>query len=37
MFEGEAVFWGSKKQTSVALSIVEAEFIAVSMAIKETL
>jgi len=37
MFEGGAVSWGSKKQMSVALSTVEAEFIAASMAVKETL
>jgi len=37
MFEGGAVSWGSKKQTSVALSTVKAEFIAASMAVKETL
>ena len=37
MFEGGAVSWGSKKQTSVALSTVEAEFIAASTAVKEIL
>ena len=37
MFKGGAVSWGSKKQTSIALSTVEAEFIAASMAVKETL
>jgi len=37
MFEEGTVSWGSKKQTSVALSTVEAEFIAASMAVKETL
>jgi len=37
MFEGGAVSWGSKKQTSVVLSTVEAEFIAASTAVKEIL
>jgi len=37
MFEGGTVSWGSKKQMSVALSTVEAEFIAASMAVKEIL
>ena len=37
IFEGGAVSWGSKKQTSVALSTVKVEFIAALMAVKETL
>jgi len=37
MYEGGAVSWGSKKQTSVSLLTVEAEFIAASMDVKEVL
>jgi len=37
LIDGGAVSWGSKKQTSVSLSMVEAEFIAVSTAVKEIL
>jgi len=37
MYEGGAVSWGSKKQTLVSLSTVEAEFIAASMGVKEAL
>ena len=37
MFEGGTVSWRSKKQTSVALSTVEAEFIAASIVVKKTL
>jgi len=37
VMDGGAVSWGSKKQTSVSLSTVEAEFIAASTAVKEIL
>ena len=37
MLEGGAISWGSKKQTSVSLSTVEAEFVAASMAVREAL
>jgi len=37
MFEKEAVSWESKKQISVTLSTVKAEFIAASIAVKEIL
>jgi len=37
MFEGGAVSWRSKKQTSVVLLTVKAEFIAASMAVKKIL
>jgi len=37
LIDGGAVSWGSRKQTSVSLSTVEAEFIAVSTAVKEIL
>jgi len=35
--DGGAISWGSKKQTSVSLSTVKAEFIAASTAVKEIL
>jgi len=37
MSDQGAVSWGSKKQTSVSLSIVEAEFVAASTAVREIL
>jgi len=37
VMDGRAVSWGSKKQMSVSLSTVEAEFIATSTAVKEIL
>ena len=37
MLEGEAISWSSKKQTSVSLSTVEAEFLTASMAVRKTL
>jgi len=37
IFKGGAVSWRSKKQTSVVLLTVEAEFIAASMAVKKIL
>jgi len=37
LLNGGAILWGSKKQTSVSLSTVEAEFIAASTAVKEIL
>ena len=37
MLEGEAISWGSKNQTLVSLSIIEAEFVAASMAVREAL
>jgi len=37
LLDGGTILWGSKKQTSVSLSTVEAEFIAVSTAVKEIL
>jgi len=37
MLEGEAISWGSKNQTLVSLSIIEAEFVAASMAVREVL
>ena len=37
LLDGGTILWGSKKQTSVSLSTVEAEFIAVLTAVKEIL
>jgi len=37
LLDGGAISWGSKKQTSVSLSTVEAEFIATLTAVKEIL
>ena len=37
MIDGGAISWGSKKQTSMLLSTVKAEFIAASTAVKEVL
>ena len=37
LIDGGAVSWGSRKQTSVSLSTVEAEFIVASTAVKEIL
>ena len=37
LFDGGVISWGSKKQSSVSLSTVEAEFIAALTAVKEVL
>jgi len=37
MIDGGAISWGSKKQTSVLLSTIEAEFIVASTAVKKVL
>ena len=37
LLDGGAISWGSKKQTSVLLSTIETEFIAISTAVKEIL
>jgi len=37
LLDGGAISWGSKKQTCVALSMVESEFIVALIAIKETI
>ena len=37
LLDGGAISWGSKKQSTVLLSTVEAEFIAASTAVKEVL
>ena len=37
LLDGGAISWGSKKQTSVSLSTIEAEFIAALTAVKEIL